>query len=165
VDRLAGATGADVETADFLEATQFQARLFDRLAPRNHLGGLFAVDDPGDDLHQPGPADPRQGADAKLFDQHHDIGPRVVGQHGHGVTAFEQFARQRRTHAAAKQRVTQAVALETKDAVVADLARLDVDALRHVGLDVTRAQSWSSSSATVRTMRRSASRISLFLSG
>ena len=79
--------------------------------------------------HSQQPRVPARGprAGTELFDEHHSVAGRIDRKHRRDLAAFEDLAREHRSDAARELPVTQAVAVETKVAVVDDFPAHQLD--------------------------------------
>src|SRR5690606_7252748 len=138
VHTLVRTAGGGVVLGDRPQRGELQAGLFLGFAAGHLLGLLVLVDQPSDQFQQPGVGAFLHGADAELFDQHHGVALRVVGQHADRIVAHEQLAAQARAHAAVELTVTQVQTVEAIEAAKAGLTLDDLDirlaeAVAHAG--------------------------------
>ena len=121
------APGLGVIARDRFEVGRAQAGLLGGLAAGHVLGRLAGLDEAGDDLQQPRLGAAGQGPGAKLFDQHHRIAHRIVGQHRDGGGVVEHLAHDLAAPAAGESAVAQADALDAEEAAKRGLATEDIE--------------------------------------
>ena len=98
-----------------------------RLASRQLFRSLSRLDDAGDAFQQPRLQTRGPRTRPELLDEHHAVADGIDGEHRRDPAAFEDLAREHGSDAARELPVAQAVAVETKVAVVNDLPAHQLD--------------------------------------
>ena len=111
-DALAAAPRARVVIRDSRQRVEVEPGFLVRFASHYILRALTVLDDAGDRLDHPGFVTGRERSGTKLLDQNHRIENWVAGQDGDRVPAFENRALDRPTPAAAKQAMSECVAID-----------------------------------------------------
>ncbi|MCY1178139.1 hypothetical protein D9M73_184780 [compost metagenome] len=130
MDPLVAAARRRQVVADRPQRAQRHAGLLDGLAAGDVFRLLVLVDQAGDQFQQPGIHPRLQRADTELFDQHHFVALRVIGQDANRIVAHEQLTTDHRPHAAGELAVPQVQAIDPVETTEAMLAQGDFDIIR-----------------------------------
>jgi len=127
MNKLGAAPRRREVASDRPQRRERQPGLFLTFTVSHFLGHFSLVDQPGNQLDQPGRVSLAQGADAELLDQYHFITLRVVGQHTDCIMSYKHLTTDLATHASGKEFVSQMHPIKLVKTLITVLALYDLD--------------------------------------